>query len=70
VDWLSWLRRPTTAWVLAGLTVLFAAAMIPLSLAARQNPLATAGPEVAVCVSFAGEACWAHAAGGPVSAFG
>jgi hypothetical protein len=53
VDWLSWLRRPATAWVLAGLTVLFAAAMIPLSLAARQNPLASGGPQFAIAVPFA-----------------
>jgi hypothetical protein len=32
--------RPATAWALAGLAVLSAAAMIPLSAAARQNPLA------------------------------
>ena len=53
MDWLSWLRRPATAWVLAGLTVLFAAAMIPLSLAARQNPLASGGPQFAIAVPFA-----------------
>jgi hypothetical protein len=34
------------------LTLVFAVAMIPLSLAARQNPLATAGPQIAVWVSF------------------
>ena len=39
--------------VLAGLTVLFAAAMIPLSLAARQNPLASGGPQFAIAVPFA-----------------
>ena len=33
--------------------LVFAVALIPVSLAARQNPLATAGPEIAVCVSFA-----------------
>jgi hypothetical protein len=32
--------RPGTAWALASLAVLLAAAMIPLSIAARQNPLA------------------------------
>ena len=53
MDRLSWLRRPATAWVLAGLTVLFAAAMIPLSLAARQNPLASGGPQFAITVPFA-----------------
>jgi hypothetical protein len=46
-------RRPATAWVLAGLVLVFAAALIPLSLTARQNPLATGGAEVAVAVSFA-----------------
>jgi hypothetical protein len=34
-------RRPVTAWVLAGLTLLLTAALIPLSLLARQNPLAS-----------------------------
>ena len=53
MDWLSWLRRPATAWVLAGLTVLFAAALIPLSVAARQNPLATGGANVMIGASFA-----------------
>jgi hypothetical protein len=53
VEWLSWLRRPLTAWALAGLTVLLAAALIPLSVAARQNPLATGGPNVVIAVSFA-----------------
>jgi hypothetical protein len=43
VNWLSWLRRPTTAWVLAGLVLVQIVALIPLSLAARQNPLATEG---------------------------
>jgi len=38
VNWLSRLQRPATAWTLAGLTVLLAVALIPLSLAARQNP--------------------------------
>jgi hypothetical protein len=32
--------RPATAWALASLAVLLAAAMIPLSITARQNPLA------------------------------
>src|SRR6266851_4480468 len=36
-----------TAWVLAGLVLLLAAALIPLSLAARQNPLAFGGPQSA-----------------------
>jgi hypothetical protein len=53
VNWLSWLRRPATAWALAGLMVLLAIALIPLSLAARQNPLVTGGPDIAVAVPFA-----------------
>jgi hypothetical protein len=48
----SWLASPASASVLAALTLVFAVAMIPLSLAARQNPLATAGPQIAVWVSF------------------
>jgi len=44
---LLWVRRPVTAWVLAGLVLLLAAALIPLSLAARQNPLAFGGPQSA-----------------------
>ena len=48
----SWLASPASASVLAALTLGFAVAMIPLSLAARQNPLATAGPQIAVWVSF------------------
>ena len=42
MNWLSWLRRPVAAWVLAGVLVQIVA-LIPLSLAARQNPLVTAG---------------------------
>jgi len=53
VNWLSWLRRPATAWTLAGLTIILAVALIPLSLAARQNPLATGGPNVVIAVAFA-----------------
>jgi hypothetical protein len=53
VNWLLWLRRPATAWALAGLTVLLAAALVPLSLAAGQNPLATGGANVVIAVSFA-----------------
>jgi hypothetical protein len=53
VNWLSWLRRPATAWVLAGLTVLLAVALVPLSLAARQNPFAAGGANVVVDASFA-----------------
>ena len=48
----SWLASPASASVLAALTLVFAVAMIPLSLAARQNPLATAGPQIAVWLSF------------------
>lgn len=50
---MNWLRRPTMAWVLARLLLLLTVALIPLSLASRQNPLATGGAEVAVAVSFA-----------------
>jgi len=53
VDWFLRLRRPVTAWVLAGLTVLLAVAVIPLSLAARQNPLAPGGTNVVIALSFA-----------------
>ena len=48
----SWLASPASASVLAALTLVFAVAMIPLSLAARQNPLTTAGPQIAIWVSF------------------
>ncbi len=53
MNWLSWLRRPTTAWTLAGLTILLAVALVPLSLAARQNPFAAGGVNVVVGASFA-----------------
>jgi hypothetical protein len=53
VNWLSWLRRPVTAWALAGLLLLQGVALIPLSLAAHQNPLANAGLFVVVGVPFA-----------------
>jgi hypothetical protein len=53
VDWFLRLRRPVTAWVLVGLVVLLAVALIPLSLAARQNPLASGGPQLAIAVPFA-----------------
>ena len=53
MNWLWWLRRPATAWALVGLTVLLAAALVPLSLAARQNPLATGGANVVIALSFA-----------------
>jgi hypothetical protein len=52
VSWLLRHRRPA-AWTLAGLTVLLAVALIPLSLAARQNPLPTGGPNVVIGASFA-----------------
>ncbi len=50
---LSFWATPATAWAVAGLTVLLAAALIPLSLAARQNPLATGGANVVIGLSFA-----------------
>ena len=52
MNWITWLRRPAALWALAGLTVLLAAALVPLSLAARQNPLATGGANVVIAVSF------------------
>ena len=52
MNWLLRLRRPATLWALAGLTVLLAAALIPLSLAARQNPLAKGGANVVIALSF------------------
>ena len=52
MDWFLRLRRPVTAWVLVGLVVLLAVALIPLSLAARQNPLASGGPQLAIAVPF------------------
>jgi hypothetical protein len=65
---LWWVRRPVTAWVLAGLTLLLAAALIPLSLIARQNPLAAGGPQIAVDVSFAavGLVVARHRPGNPI----
>jgi hypothetical protein len=47
------LRRPATAWMLVGLVLLLAAALIPLSLLARQNALAATGPQIASAVAFA-----------------
>jgi hypothetical protein len=47
---LSFWVRPATAWALAGLAVLLAAALIPLSVAARQNPL-TQGNAATVVVA-------------------
>ena len=44
---------PACTSVLAALTLVLAVAMMPLSLAARQNPLATGGPNVVVFVAFA-----------------
>ena len=52
MDWFLRLRRPVTAWALVGLVVLLAVALIPLSLAARQNPLASGGPQLAIAVPF------------------
>jgi hypothetical protein len=52
VHWVWWLRRPATAWALAALVLLLAAALIPLSLTARQLPVAT-GAEIAIAVPFA-----------------
>ena len=53
MSWLSWLRRPVTAWTLVGSVLLLAVALIPLSLAARQNPLAAGGANVVIAVTFA-----------------
>jgi hypothetical protein len=47
------LLRPATAWALASLVLVLSAALIPLALTAGQNPLVTAGPEIAVAVPFA-----------------
>ena len=44
---------PATAWVLGGLATLLAAAVIPLSILARQDPLTTAGVRLARMVPFA-----------------
>jgi hypothetical protein len=49
----SWLRRPATAWTLFGLTLLLTVALVPLSFAARQNPVATGGANVVIALSFA-----------------
>jgi hypothetical protein len=53
VNWLSRLARPATAWTLTGLIVLLTAALVPLSLAARQNPFAAGGVNVVIGFSFA-----------------
>ena len=51
---LWWLRRPTTAWALAGLVLLLAIALVPLSLAARQKLLLDAGgAPLVIALSFA-----------------
>jgi hypothetical protein len=47
------LWRPATTLMLAALAVLLAVALVPLSLAARQNPLDTGGVNVVIAVSFA-----------------
>jgi hypothetical protein len=51
VNWLLRHRRPAL-WALAGLTLLLAVALVPLSLAARQNPLTTGGPNVVIGLAF------------------
>ena len=48
----SW-AAPATAWALAGLTMLLAVALIPLSLTTRQNPPAAGGASVVIALSFA-----------------
>jgi hypothetical protein len=53
VSWLSWLRRPVTAWALVGSVLLMAVALIPLSFASRQSPLAAGGANVVIAVTFA-----------------
>jgi hypothetical protein len=51
VNWLLRHRR-SALWALAGLTVLLAVALVPLSLAARQNPLTTGGTNIVIGLSF------------------
>jgi len=53
VNWLLRLWRPAAAWVLAAWLALLAVALIPLSLASRQNPLAAGGAVVVIALSFA-----------------
>jgi len=53
VERLLRLRRPATAWALAGLILALSLVLIPLALTAGQNPLAAGGPQVVVAVSFA-----------------
>jgi hypothetical protein len=52
VNWFLRVWRPAALWALVGLTLLLAAALVPLSLAARQNPLATGGPNFVIGLSF------------------
>jgi hypothetical protein len=49
----AWLASPASASILIALTLVLAVATIPLSLATRQNPLATGGPSAADFVAFA-----------------
>jgi len=53
VERLLRLRRPATAWALAGLILALSLVLIPLALTAGQNPLAAGGPQIVVAVSFA-----------------
>ncbi|HEV2256455.1 MAG TPA: hypothetical protein VGS06_25200 [Streptosporangiaceae bacterium] len=53
MNWLWWLRRPAMAWTLAGLTMLSTVTLVPLSLAARENPFAAGGSNVVIAVAFA-----------------
>jgi hypothetical protein len=53
VNWLWRLGRPATAWALAGLTVLLTVPLVPLSLAARQNPVAAGGVYLVLGLAFA-----------------
>jgi uncharacterized membrane protein YdfJ with MMPL/SSD domain len=53
VNRLLWLQQPAAAWALAALVLALGLALIPLSIAARQNPLATAGPQIAIAAPFA-----------------
>jgi hypothetical protein len=69
VDWLVRLLRPATAWVLAGLAVVLAGAMTPLSLMARQNPLVTgnaADALVALSIAAVGFAVAWHRPRNPI----
>ena len=68
---MNWLRRPATTWTLAGLTVLLTAALVPLSLAAKQNPFAAGGANVVISLAFAavGLAVAWHRPGNPIGWF-